>query len=195
MNRILEINVEQRWVRVQAGVVKDQLNAALKSAGLFFAPELSTSNRATVGGMINTDASGQGSCTYGKTRDHVLELDSVLLGGERLHSQRWTMPPDSVVRPEDRVGEVYRWRGRSLMNRRADQARFPNLNRCLTGYDLAHLREADSRFNLNSVLCGAEGSLGFVVEAKLNVLPIPKYAVLVNVRYTSFMDALRDARR
>ena len=73
MNRILEIDVEQRWVRVQAGVVKDQLNAALKPHGLFFAPELSTSNRATVGGMINTDASGQGSCTYGKTRDHVLE--------------------------------------------------------------------------------------------------------------------------
>ena len=61
-------------MRVQAGVVKDQLNAALKPHGLFFAPELSTSNRATIGGMINTDASGQGSCTYGKTRDHVLEL-------------------------------------------------------------------------------------------------------------------------
>ncbi len=86
MNKILEINVEERWVRVQAGTVKDQLNAALKPHGLFFAPELSTSNRATVGGMINTDASGQGSCTYGKTRDHVLELHSVLLGGERLHS-------------------------------------------------------------------------------------------------------------
>ncbi|MGH8345651.1 MAG: FAD-binding oxidoreductase, partial [Pseudomonas sp.] len=74
MNTILEINVAERWVRVQAGVVKDQLNAALPPHGLFFAPELSTSNRATVGGMINTDASGQGSCTYGKTRDHVLEL-------------------------------------------------------------------------------------------------------------------------
>ncbi len=86
MNNILEINVEERWVRVQAGVVKDQLNAVLKPHGLFFAPELSTSNRATVGGMINTDASGQGSCTYGKTRDHVLELHSVLLGGERLYS-------------------------------------------------------------------------------------------------------------
>ena len=70
---------------------------------------------------------------------------------------------------------------------------FPKLNRCLTGYDLAHLRDEQGRFNLNSVLCGAEGSLGYVVEAKLNVLPIPKYAVLVNVRYTSFMDALRDA--
>ncbi|MFD2437848.1 FAD-binding oxidoreductase [Modicisalibacter luteus] len=80
MNRILDIDVERRRVRVQAGVVKDQLNAALKPYGLFFAPELSTSNRATIGGMISTDASGQGSCEYGKTRDHVLELDTVLLG-------------------------------------------------------------------------------------------------------------------
>jgi len=77
MNRILEINPDERWVRVQGGVVKDQLNAALKPYGLFFAPELSTSNRATIGGMINTDASGQGSVLYGKTRDHVLELTSV----------------------------------------------------------------------------------------------------------------------
>ena len=79
MNQILDINAEEGWARVQAGVVKDQLNAAIKPYGLFFAPELSTSNRATIGGMINTDASGQGSCRYGKTRDHVLELKRVLL--------------------------------------------------------------------------------------------------------------------
>lgn len=195
MNTILEINVEERWVRVQAGVVKDQLNAALKPHGLFFAPELSTSNRATVGGMINTDASGQGSCTYGKTRDHVLELHSVLLGGERLHS----LPIDAAALDAacalpGRVGEVYRM-ARDIQETQGEliESTFPKLNRCLTGYDLAHLREDDGRFNLNSVLCGAEGSLGYVVEAKLNVLPIPKYAVLVNVRYTSFMDALRDA--
>mgnify|MGYP006153053891 CR=1 FL=1 len=71
---------------------------------------------------------------------------------------------------------------------------FPKLNRCLTGYDLAHLRDEQGRFNLNSVLCGAEGSLGFVVEARLNVLPIPKHTMLVNIRYAGFMDALRDAR-
>ena len=196
MNRILEIDVENRWVRVEAGVVKDQLNAALKPHGLFFAPELSTSNRATIGGMINTDASGQGSCTYGKTRDHVLELHSRLLGGEAVHS----LPIDEAelerqCAREGRVGEVYRT-AREINATKAAliEAVFPKLNRCLTGYDLAHLREADGRFNLNSVLCGAEGSLGFVVEAKLNVLPIPKYAVLVNVRYASFMDALRDAR-
>ncbi|MFI8579311.1 D-2-hydroxyglutarate dehydrogenase YdiJ [Ectopseudomonas khazarica] len=196
LNRILEIDPAGRWVRVQSGVVKDQLNAALEPHGLFFAPELSTSNRATIGGMINTDASGQGSCTYGKTRDHVLELDSVLLGGERLRSA--ALDDEQLAQQlarQDRVGELYRC-AEAIQREKAEliEARFPKLNRCLTGYDLAHLREADGRFNLNSVLCGAEGSLGLIVEAKLNVLPIPRYSVLVNVRYASFMDALRDAR-
>lgn len=146
--------------------------------------------------MINTDASGQGSCTYGKTRDHVLALDFVLMGGEQLHSD--ALADDELERRcarQDRVGKVYRT-ARRISDEKAAliDAKFPKLNRCLTGYDLAHLREPDGRFNLNSVLCGAEGSLGFVVEAKLNVLPIPKVSVLVNVRYAGFMDALRDAR-
>ncbi|MBD8622057.1 D-2-hydroxyglutarate dehydrogenase YdiJ [Pseudomonas sp. CFBP 13727] len=195
MNQVLEINVEQRWVRVQSGVVKDQLNAALKPHGLFFAPELSTSNRATIGGMINTDASGQGSCTYGKTRDHVLELTTLLLGGERLHSHTLDAAQLQANRVGDgRIAEVYRCAS-TIADEQAEliDAVFPKLNRCLTGYDLAHLREADGRFNLNSVLCGSEGSLGFIVEAKLNVLPIPKHSILVNVRYAGFMDALNDA--
>jgi len=196
MNQILEINPDKRRVRVQAGVVKDQLNAALKPHGLFFAPELSTSNRATIGGMVNTDASGQGSCVYGKTRDHVLALEIVLLGGESLHSQ----PVDAnelecLCSGNTRIAKVHQiaW---DIARDRADliKAIFPKLNRCLTGYDLAHIYEPDGRFNLNSVLCGAEGTLGFVVEATLNVLPIPKHRVLVNIRYAGFMDALRDAR-
>ncbi|WP_122409685.1 D-2-hydroxyglutarate dehydrogenase YdiJ [Pseudomonas viridiflava] len=196
MNTILEINAEERWVRVQSGVVKDQLNAALKPYGLFFAPELSTSNRATIGGMINTDASGQGSCTYGKTRDHVLELSTVLLGGDLLQSG--VVGKSALMQEtarQDRIGEVYRC-AVGIADNQADliERTFPKLNRCLTGYDLAHLREQGDRFNLNSVLCGSEGSLGFIVEAKLNVLPIPKYSILVNVRYAGFMDALRDAK-
>ncbi|WP_034295846.1 FAD-binding and (Fe-S)-binding domain-containing protein [Herbaspirillum sp. RV1423] len=196
MNKILEINVKERWVRVQAGVVKDQLNAALKQHGLFFAPELSTSNRATIGGMISTDASGQGSCSYGKTRDHVLELDSVLIGGELLHSKSLDLDElEQACASQGRTGKIYRT-ARRIAEEKAEliEAKFPKLNRCLTGYDLAHLREPGNKFNLNSVLCGAEGSLAFVVEAKLNVLPLPRFSTLVNVRYGSFMDALRDAR-
>lgn len=195
MNRILSIDPAARRVRVQSGVVKDQLNAALKPHGLFFAPELSTSNRATIGGMINTDASGQGSCTYGKTRDHVLALDCVVLGGERFESRPLADDAlrDALARP-GRIGDAYRCAvGIAHDHGALIEARFPPLNRCLTGYDLAHLRNADGHFDLNSVLCGAEGTLAFVVEAELNVLTIPRHTILVNVRYASFMEALRDA--
>ncbi|WP_245624383.1 FAD-binding and (Fe-S)-binding domain-containing protein [Belnapia moabensis] len=73
-------------------------------------------------------------------------------------------------------------------------ARFPRLNRCLTGYDLAHIRTPDRRFDLNAILCGSEGTLGILAEAKLNLLPIPKHSALINLRYASFDAALRDAR-
>jgi len=196
MNQVLEIDAAGRWVRVQAGVVKDQLNAALKPHGLFFAPELSTSSRATIGGMINTDASGQGSCLYGKTRNHVLELTTVLLDGETWVSRPLdTEALRQVQRRTDRIGAVHRAVDAIERDHAAEiEARFPKLNRCLTGYDLAHIRDKDGRFNLNSVLCGAEGTLAAVVEAKLNVLPIPKCSALLNLRYDSFNAALRDAQ-
>ncbi|RCV91974.1 D-2-hydroxyglutarate dehydrogenase YdiJ [Billgrantia montanilacus] len=196
MNRILDIDVDNRRVRVQAGVVKDQLNAALKPHGLFFAPDLSTSNRATIGGMISTDASGQGSCEYGKTRDHVLELDTVLLGGKRLVSRPVEEAElETLCARDDIIGAAYRT-AREIIDDQGEliTAKFPPLNRCLTGYDLAHLRDAQGRLDMNSLLCGSEGSLGFLNEAVLNVLPIPKHSTLVNVRYAGFMDALRDAK-
>src|SRR3712207_3606546 len=196
MNRILEINVEERWVRVEAGVVKDKLNAALAPQGLFVAPEPSTSNRATIGGMVSTDASGQGSCLYGKTRDHVLELTVVLADGTV-----WRSRPLSdeelreVQRRPDRVGAVHRAVDTIQRGHAAGiEARFPRLNRCLTGYDLAHIRDREGRFDLNAVLCGAEGTLAVLAEAKLNLLPIPKRSALVNLRYGSFDAALRDAQ-
>lgn len=197
MNEILEINVEQRWARVQCGVVKDQLNAAIKPYGLFFAPELSTSNRATIGGMINTDASGQGSCAYGKTRDHVLELSTVLMDGSVLHSHPISQ---SVLLKEqlrqDTTGKIYRLVDQiDQDNQQEIASTFPKLNRCMTGYDLAHIRDKDGQVNLNNILCGSEGTLGFVAEAKLNLLTIPKHTALVNISYHSFDAALRDANR
>ena len=89
------------------------------------------------------------------------------------------------------MGQVYRT-ALDIWDTQAELIRttFPKLNRCLTGYDLAHLRDEQGRFNLNSVLCGAEGSLGYVVEAKLNVLPIPKYAALV--KFVSSDDVQRE---
>lgn len=196
MNEIIDINQSERRVRVQAGVVKDQLNAALKPFGLFFAPELSTSNRATIGGMINTDASGQGSCLYGKTRDHVLELTTVLLDGSVIKSKALDeIELEALCEQQDRVGLVHRLLD-NIGKEHKDliAAKFPKLNRCLTGYDLAHLRDNKNRFNLNNILCGSEGTLGFITEATLNVLPIPKFAALIVVHYSNFNAALKDAK-
>jgi FAD/FMN-containing dehydrogenase/Fe-S oxidoreductase len=196
MNRILAIDPEARWAWVEAGVVKDQLNEAVKPHGLFFAPELSPSNRATVGGMIATDASGQGSVLYGKTRNHVLELKTVLTDGTYWHSH----PIDeaelaAIKKRTDRVGEIHRLVD-SIDRDHGDEIeqRLPRLNRCVTGYDLAHIRDEEGRFNLNAILCGAEGTLGLVTEAKINLVPIPRFSALVNIRYATFDAALRDAR-
>jgi FAD/FMN-containing dehydrogenase/Fe-S oxidoreductase len=195
MNQILEINAEENWARVQCGVVKDQLNAAIKPYGLFFAPELSTSNRATIGGMINTDASGQGSCRYGKTRDHVLELKTVLLDGTEWESsaidddelQLISADNDLIGRIHCELDDIQKTHAQLI------REKFPKLNRCLTGYDLAHIRDQQGRVNLNNILCGSEGTLGFITEAKINLLPVPKVSALVSVNYRDFNAALRDA--
>ncbi len=194
LNRILEINVAEGWARVEPGVVKDQLNEALKPHGLFFAPELSTSNRATIGGMISTDASGQGSCLYGKTRDHVQDVTLILADGQAINAGRFAPPAfgagskrqHRLLQALDALEEAHH---------DAIVAGFPRLNRCLTGYDLAHLRTDAGEVDLASLICGAEGTLGFIVEAKIRVLPIPKAAALVAVRYDSFAAALADAPR
>ncbi|NLS17324.1 FAD-binding oxidoreductase [Rhizobium sp. P40RR-XXII] len=197
MNRILEIDPVRRIARVEAGVVKDQLNKALKPYGLFFAPELSTSNRATIGGMISTDACGQGSCLYGKTSNHVLGLRIVLSDG----GDWWSRPLDDAELGEirardDRIGEIHRIVDAIARDKSAlIAATFPKLNRYMTGYDLAHIRRDDGRFDLNAVLCGSEGTLAMIAEAELNVLPIPAQSALINIRYDDFNTALEDARR
>lgn len=195
MNSILEVNEVEGWARVQAGVVKDHLNAAVKHHELFFAPELSPSNRATIGGMIATDASGQGSVLYGKTRDHVLELTSVLMDGTVWKSGAMaTEQVADVKNRPDRVGFIHRLLDRIRVEDAAliDET-YPGLNRCVTGYDLVHLCDDCGNFNLNSVICGAEGSLALVTEAKIKLTRLPKYAALFNIRYKSFDAALRDA--
>jgi FAD/FMN-containing dehydrogenase/Fe-S oxidoreductase len=196
MRGILEINLEQRWVRVQAGVIKDQLNAFLKPYGFFFAPDLSTSNRATIGGMVNTDASGQGSLVYGKTSDHVLALKTVLIDGNILNTHKMaTFEAEHRAEQPNSIGRIYQQVLQSCREFRPQiLAKFPRLNRFLTGYDLEHVFNDDlSEFDLSRIITGSEGSLGFVVEAKLNITPIAKYKCLVNVKYDSFESALRNA--
>ena len=190
MNKVLEINEEDGWVRVQAGVIKDQLNDAIRPYGYFFSPELSTSNRATLGGMINTDASGQGSLKYGKTSDHVLSLQAVFVDGSILETDLSAGHPTEgyAAQAYDVTEQVCRDKRQQIVDK------FPPLNRFLTGYDLKNaIDEESDLFDITRVLCGAEGSLAFITEAKLNLTRIPKARTLVNIKYDSFDSALRNA--
>ena len=198
MNRILEINVEENWVRVEAGVIKDQLNDYLKPYGFFFSPDLSTSNRATVGGMINTDASGQGSLVYGKTSDHVLSLDSVLANGELLNTKPQTMAQAQALAKQDSTEAklMQQVLNTCVDNRALILEKFPRLNRFLTGYDLENVFNDDlSMVDLSRIITGSEGSLAFVCEAKLNLTPIANAKTLINIKYDSFDSALRHSPR
>ena len=208
MNKVLEINVEEKWVRVEAGVIKDQLNDFLRPHGFFFAPDLSTSNRATVGGMINTDASGQGSLVYGKTSNHVLALESVLANGEVFNTEPMSLAQaQDLAGLESSHGHTYSKTQAKIMaqvldscinNRALVLKKFPRLNRFLTGYDLENVLTADddgdiTGVDLSRLITGSEGSLAFVCEAKLNINPIRVAKTLINIKYDSFDSALRHS--
>ncbi|MCH2110207.1 MAG: FAD-binding oxidoreductase, partial [Polyangiaceae bacterium] len=193
---ILELNLEEGWVRVQPGVVLDQLNTFLAPHGVFFAPNLSPSSRATIGGMINTDASGKGSRVYGKTSDHTLAMKAVLIDGSLLETRPLT---SEQLREEkardDAVGRVYR-EVEAVIERSGERLKneLPQLSRFLTGYDLTHTARDDGLFDLGRVLTGSEGTLGFITEATLNLSPIPSARQLVAIRYGDFDDALQAAQ-
>ena len=200
MNKVLEINVDEKWVRVEAGVIKDQLNDYLRPHGFFFAPDLSTSNRATVGGMINTDASGQGSLVYGKTSNHVLTLESVLANGDVLNTEPMTLSEaETLALEETSHGKIMAQVLISCFDNRAQIVeKFPRLNRFLTGYDLENVLQADASgeitgVDLSRLITGSEGSLAFVCEAKLNINPIRVAKTLINIKYNSFDSALRHS--
>ncbi|MDG1753279.1 MAG: FAD-binding oxidoreductase, partial [Thalassotalea sp.] len=196
MNRILEINVEENWVKVEAGVVKDQLNDYLRPYGFFFSPDLSTSNRATIGGMVNTDASGQGSLVYGKTSDHVLGLSSILANGELLDTEPMSIEQATEFSKENSTlgGILKQVIATSIDKRQKIIEKFPRLNRFLTGYDLEHAVSDDLKtIDLSRLITGSEGSLAFVCEAKLNLTPISKAKTLINIKYDSFDSALRHS--
>ena len=196
MREILEINVEEGWVRVQTGVIKDQLNDFLKPYGFFFSPDLSTSNRATIGGMISTDASGQGSLVYGKTSDHVLGLTTYLVDGTAMSTSPIDIDKAKIIADQDTlIGKLYKTvLDISLNERDAILAKFPRLNRFLTGYDLEHVLSEDLQtFDMSRLITGSEGSLGIVTEAKLNLTPIAEFKTLINIKYDSFDSALRHS--
>lgn len=193
MNRILDFDPTTGVVRVEPGVVLDQLNAFLQPHGVFFAPHVAPSDRATLGGMISNDSCGQGSRLYGRTSRHVESLDLVLCDGSSWRTARLPRHEGCDGELPGRIAAV-RAAVAEIACEHADliAERFPAHDRFLTGYDLAHASR-DGGVDLSALVCGSEGTLAFVVEAALRVTPIPPHRTLLVALYASFDDALAAA--
>ena len=197
MNRILAFDAAARTVTVEPGVVLDQLNAFLAPHSLFFPPTVSTASRATLGGMVATDASGKGSRIYGKTSDYVNRMEIVLSNGERCE----IAPLDPAARAETIAagglsGAIVETAHRLIADHRAAiDAAFPKMNRGLTGYNLQQALDADDRLDLTRLLAGSEGTLALTAAITLRVVPRPACRALFAVRYDGFEAALADVGR
>jgi FAD/FMN-containing dehydrogenase/Fe-S oxidoreductase len=196
MAKILALDLQGGFVSVQCGVVLDDLNRFLKPHGVFFAPNLSPSNRATLGGMIATDASGEGSRVHGKTSEHVIDLEVVLRGGTAYRTAPVRGAALDVLCAEPGlVGQAHKLAREIAVGRREEIAStFPKLRRFMTGYNLARMAATDgSSVDLAQLVAGSEGSLGMVTEARLRLTPIARHHALFVLRYPSFDDALASA--
>jgi len=191
MNRILEVNIEERWARVEPGVVLDQLNAHLKGTGLMFGPDVSTSNRATLGGMIGNNSCGARSILYGKTIDHVKELRLLLSDGTEARSADLSADQWAARAAHNGLeGHIYRTIDRlTSENRNEIIARFPKIMRRVGGYNLDSFVDG-GRKNLCRLIVGSEGTLSAYTESLLNLVPAPKYKALDIVHFHDLVAAM-----
>jgi len=197
MNGVLEMNAEELWARVQPGLVQDELNHAIRGQGLLFGPDTSTSNRATLGGMIGNNSGGSHSIAYGLTVEHVLELDALLADGTRVRFGTVTPAEfEAKTRLDGAEGRIYR----ELAAIRAEYAeeiakRYPKHWRRVAGYNLNELIKDNGRaINVARVLVGSEGTLLTVLEAKVRLVRRPKKTALDVIHYATIQEALESSQ-
>src|SRR3954469_20596663 len=192
LNRILEVNIAERWAWVEPGVVLDELNAHLRPMGVRFAPDISTASRATVGGMIANNSSGARSVIYGKTIDHVLEAHVVLADGAIAHLRPLgNQELDVACAGEGLEAACYRTVRRTASACRGEiERRFPKVLRRVGGYNLDEFTDSSRPFNLTKMIVGSEGTLGIVVAAKVNLVPLPAAKAVLTIEFDELLDAL-----
>ena len=195
MQNVLEVNQEELWCRVQPGLVQDELNAYVRSMGLQFGPDTSTSNRATIGGMIGNNSAGAHSLTYGKTLDHVIELTVLLSDGSEVVLKELSSDAlEGKSQADSLEGRVHREVARLAQEHRSEiLARYPKIMRRVSGYNLDEFIKPQP-FNLSRILVGSEGTLGTVVEAKMRLVPKPKWTALDVIHFDDDLEALRASQ-
>jgi FAD/FMN-containing dehydrogenase/Fe-S oxidoreductase len=191
LHQVLELNTEEHWAWVQPGMVQDQFNAYLRPHGFLFGPDTATSNRATLGGMIGNNSAGARSILYGKTIDHVLELQVVLSDGST-----------ATLRPLDKAQLERTMRGTSLeahlyrevariaeAHRDEIRERYPKILRRVSGYNLDEFVK-DGPFNLAKMVVGSEGTLAAVTAVKMRIMPRPAATAALVIHFDDMINSV-----
>jgi FAD/FMN-containing dehydrogenase/Fe-S oxidoreductase len=202
--QIIELNAAEKWVRVQPGVIRDELNFFLRPHGLFFGPETSTANRAMIGGMVGNNSCGSNSVVYGSVREHLLEVKALLSDGtETVFSALDLDSFHAKCEGNNLEANIYKT-VRSLLgdynNQREIRTHFPkpSIERRNTGYAVDVLLESapftvgKEDFNFCKLIAGSEGTLAFITEIKLHVNKVPpKETGLLCIHFNSIDESLR----
>lgn len=204
---IIELNVEEKWVRVQPGVIRNQLNDYLEPFGLFFSPITSTANRAMIGGMVGNNSSGTTSIKYGCTRDKILELDCILSDGTSckfgdVNSETFKKKANQ----ETLEGKIYQFifdylKSSKRQSEIIDAFPKPSIHRRNTGYALDALinnqvfTDSDQMFNMSALIAGSEGTLAFISEIKLALDPLsPPEVAVVAAHFDNINESMKAAQ-
>ena len=190
LNQVVEVNQEEQWVRVQPGIVLDQLNRYLAPYNLQYAPDPTTSNRACVGGGIGNNTCGAHSVIYGKTLDHIKEVDVVLSDAAQAHFQ--SLEPhelEAKLNGEGLESDIYRGVLQIARENLAEiEARYPKIMRRVSGYNLDSFL-GEEPVNLAKMVVGSEGTLCVVTEAKVNLVPRPTMTSLSVLHFADIFEA------
>ncbi|MBB3698338.1 FAD-binding protein [Flammeovirga yaeyamensis] len=202
--KILETNKEEGWVKVQPGVIRDELNKHLKDYDLFFGPETSTANRAMIGGMVGNNSCGSNSVLYGSTRDHLIEVRGFLSDGSEAVFKEVTPEEFKLKAAQDNLeGRLYKEVEEMLLPEEvreeiAKEFPKPSIPRRNTGYaiDLLALMQPfnpnGKPFNFCELIAGSEGTLIFITEIKLHCNPTPpKYKGVLCAQFDSIDESLK----
>jgi FAD/FMN-containing dehydrogenase/Fe-S oxidoreductase len=210
MNQVLDVNREELWARVQPGLVQDELNHHVRGMGMLFGPDTSTSNRATLGGMMGNNSGGSHSLAYGLTVDHILEIRALLVDGtEVLFGEVTPEQFEAKTRVAGLEGHIYR-EVAAIRDAYADEirARFPKHWRRVAGYNLNELLgiairphsyagggNGDARkLSMARLVVGSEGTLLTILEAKVRLVKRPKATAVDVIHYRDMQEALESSQ-
>ena len=201
--QILEVNTAENWVRLQPGVVRDELNLYLKPYGLFFGPNTSTANRAMIGGMVGNNSCGSYSIVYGDTRKHTLEIKAIMYdGSEVLFKDEVTDSINEILNKQDAKSTVYNQlltilADKKLQSEIVKQYPKATIHRRNTGYAIDEIIQQQpfnpngKPLNLCKLIAGSEGSLCFITEIKIHVDPLPpKESMLICAHFMNLNESL-----